>query len=160
VPTEDPGDPFLNAPGAQEHAREKAQVPNAFMTVRFKNGLDKTLKLVSATLAMDGEPLAPVTNLAPQGENVVFTGRVKPGAHAVTTHLTCLGRKRGGMFTYLRDYKWQVSSDETLNVLPNRSMIFTISAVRRKGMYVPLEQQVTVSVYNELLPETTTSMSN
>ena len=34
-------------------------------------------------------------------------------------------------------------------------MVFTISAVRRKGMNVPVDKQVEVSVYNELLPETT-----
>jgi hypothetical protein len=162
VPAEDPGDPPLEASGAQDKARErsgeKAHVANAFVTIHFKNALDRTLTLVNATLVLDGEPLAPVTSLGSQGNNVVFTGRMTPGPHTVTTHLTCLGRKRGAVFTYLKDFRWEVSSQQTLTVLPNRSMVFTISAVRRKGLNVPVEKQVEVSVYNELLPEPTTSL--
>jgi hypothetical protein len=167
VPTEDPGDPSLEPPGAQDAhhkarqpSREKAEPANALVTIRFKNALDKTLTLANATLVMDGEPLAPITSLGPQANNVVFTGRMTPGSHTVTTHLTCVGRKRGAVFTYLKDFRWEVSSEQTLTVLPNRSMVFTISAVRRKGMNVPVEKQVEVSVYNELLPEPTTSLRN
>jgi hypothetical protein len=149
VPVDDPGDPFLEG----EDARRKAELPSAFATIRFKNKLDKTLTLVSATLVMDGAPLTAVTNLAPQSENVLFTGPVAPGPHVVTTRLTVLGRRRGGVFTYTKGYRWQVTSEQTLNALPKRSIVFTISAVRRKGMNVPLEKQVEVSVYNELLPE-------
>jgi len=159
VPTEDPGDPFLEGSSAQDKARqrsrERAHAANAFVRIHFKNALDKTLTLVNATLSMDGEQLAPITSLGPQGDNVVFTGRVTPGPHTVSTRLTCLGRRRGAVFTYLKDYRWEVSSEQTLTVLPNRSMVFTISAVRRKGMNVPVDKQVEVSVYNELLPETT-----
>jgi hypothetical protein len=150
VPTDDPGDPFLE--GAD--AGRQAEIPSSVATIHFKNALDKTLTLVNATLTMDGQPLQTVMNLAPQGDNVVFTGHVAPGAHVVTTQLICHGRKRG-VFTYLTEYKWQVSSEQTLNVLPNRAMVFTISAVRHKGMNVPVEKQVDISVYNELLPEPT-----
>lgn len=150
VPIDDPGDPFLG----RADAGRQAQISSSVATIHFKNALDKTLTLVRATLYMDGEPLAAVTKLGPQGDNVVFTGQVEPGAHVVTTQLTCLGKKRG-VFTYMSEYKWQISSEQTLNVLPNRAMVFTISAVRRKGMNVPVEKQVEISVYNELLPEPT-----
>jgi hypothetical protein len=130
--------------------REEA---SSFATIHFKNALDKTLTLVSASLVMDGQELSPVTNLDPQGDNVAFSDYLTPGPHVVTTRLTCRGRKRGAVFTYMTDYTWQVSSDQTLNALPNRSMVFRISAVRHKGMNVPLDKQVDVAVYNELLPE-------
>ena len=159
VPTDDPGDPFPDTKGAAgrtgaaapREGEHEGEATGAHATIHFKNALDKTLTLVGATLEMDGEPLAPVTNLKPQGDNVVFAGHVTPGAHVVTTQLTCLGKRRG-VFTYLTEYKWQVSSEQTLNVLPNRAMVFTISAVRHKGMNVPVEKQVEISVYNELLP--------
>src|SRR5215831_8362721 len=62
VPTDDPSDTYREeAP----KAKKAAEVPNAIATIRFKNALDKTLTLVSATLVPDGEPLAPITNLAP-----------------------------------------------------------------------------------------------
>jgi hypothetical protein len=152
VPSDDPGDPYQTA----ARAHREAPTPRSFATVHFKNKLDKQLTLVSATLALDGTPLAPVTDFGPLGDNVVFKAYVTPGPHVVTTHLMCLGGKRGP-FTYLADYKWRVDSEQTLNLLPNRSMVFTISAVRRKGINVPLDKQVEVSVYNELLPEPVSS---
>jgi hypothetical protein len=160
----DQADPSLEPSGAaatkaRGEAEEKAEVPNAFVTIRFKNALDKTLTLESAAVTMDGKPLSPVVNLTRQHDNIVFTGRLTPGEHTISTRLTCVGRRRAGVFTYLKDYRWQVTQQHTLKVLPNRSMIFTVSAVRRIGPYVPPDQQVHVSVYNELLPETT-SMRN
>jgi hypothetical protein len=149
VPIEDGGDPFLEGPETQH----KIEIPSAFATLHFKNALDKTLVLLQATLVLDGEPLAPVTDLRPQGDNIVFTGYVTPGNHTLTTHLTVTGRKRGGVFTYMRGYKWEVSDDHTLVVPSNRSMVFTVSARRHKGPNVAIDKQVEVSVYNELLPE-------
>jgi hypothetical protein len=150
VPFEEPGgDPFLKGPDTPH----KIEIPSAFATIHFKNVLDKTLTLVGATLVLDGEPLAPVTDLRAQGDNVVFTGYVTPGNHTVATHLTCMGRKRGGVFTYMRGYKWEVAAEHTLVVPPKRSMVFTVSSRRRKGVNVPIDKQVEVSVYNELLPE-------
>jgi len=149
VPADELGDPFLEAPSTQR----KVEIPSAFATVHFKNGLDKTLVLVGATLVLDGEPLAPVTDLRVQGDNVVFTGYVTPGNHIVSTHLTCTGRKRGGVFTYMKGYKWEIADEHTLVVPAKRSMVFTVSARRHKGVNVPIDKQVEVSVYNELLPE-------
>jgi hypothetical protein len=149
VPLDDPGDPFLQG----EQSQRKVEIPSAFATIHFKNALDKTLTLLSATLVLDGEPLAPVTDLRPQGDNVLFTGYVTPGTHTVSTHLTCIGKRRGGVFTYLRGYKWEVASEQTLTFPAKRSMVFTISARRRKGINVPITKQVEVAVFNELLPE-------
>lgn len=157
-PAGDPGDPFLegdagaaDADAGAPRAAKKA-APTALATIHFKNGLDKTLDIVSVTLSMDGEPLAPVTDLRPEADNVVFSGHLTPGEHVVTTHLTCQGTSRGP-FTYLSGYRWDVASQQTLTLLDSRSMIFTISAVRHKGMNVPLDKLVDITVYNELLPQ-------
>src|SRR5262249_18996242 len=104
VPAEELGDPFLEGPDTQR----KIEIPSAFATVHFKTALDKTLVLQGATLVLDGEPLAPVTDLRPQGDNVVFTGYVTPGNHTVSTHLRVTGHKRGGVFTYMKGYKWEI----------------------------------------------------
>jgi hypothetical protein len=153
VPLE-PGDPFLD--GAE--ARKDVESPASEATIHFKNGIDKGLTLVEAALVLDGDPLEAVSDLSPQGDNVVFSGRLSPGPHVVTTHLTVLGKRRGGIFTYMTDFKWNVTTEHTLTVLPRRKMAFTVSAVRKKGMNVPLDKQVEVTVYNELLPEPTSAL--
>jgi hypothetical protein len=141
--------------GTSDETREA--VASSYATVRFKNGLDKTLTLLEASFSMDGEPLPPAATLAPQFDNVIFKGPVTPGQHVVTTRLTCRGSKRGGVFTYMKDYRWEVRSEQVLTVPEKRAMVFTISAVRRRGMSVPLDQQVQISVFNELLPQQVSS---
>jgi hypothetical protein len=145
TPDEDLGDPPPEAPGARR------EIPGSFATIHFKNALGKTLTLVEARLTMDGTSLPLVTNLAADQDAVVFSGRVAPGAHSVETHVLCRGKRRGP-FTYLKDYKWEVSSEEALTVPADRAVIFTISAVRNKGVNVPFDRELGISVHDEVLP--------
>jgi hypothetical protein len=144
-PNEDLGDPPPQAPSAQR------EIPGAFATIHFKNALGKTLTLAEARLTMDGKSLPVVTNLATDRDAVVFAGRVAAGAHAVETHVTCRGKRRGP-FTYLKEYTWEVTSEETLTVPADRAVIFTISAVRNKGVNVPFDRQLGITVHDEVLP--------
>lgn len=158
VPADDLGDPPLEGPpagggpGATADAGPPPGAAAGLATIHFKNALGDSLILVSAKLSMDGAPLAPVTDLRQQGDNVVFTGHLAPGPHVVSTRLTCQGASRGP-FTYVQGYRWDVRSEQTLTVLDNRAIVFTISAVRHRGINVPLNNLVDVSVYNELLPQ-------
>jgi hypothetical protein len=150
--TRDPGDPPVS-PRAAHAPSATHEAANSIITIRFKNGLDnKLVTLLQASLALDGEPLAPVTELAPQSQNVVFSGHVTPGAHKVLTHLTCQGKRRGP-FTYLQNYRFHVQSEQTVTALENRAAIFTISAVRHKGVNRSPDALVDVTIYNELLPQ-------
>jgi hypothetical protein len=156
VPADDPGDPFLQgqrAHTADESAAEKPAATTSLVTIRFKNALDKTMSLVNATFILDGQPLPVTTDLSPQGDSVIYTGRLVPGAHAISTRLACRGTKRGGVFTYTQGYNLDVSSQKTLDVPENSSVVFTISAVRRKGMNVPIGNQVDISLSNQVQPE-------
>jgi hypothetical protein len=152
VPVDDPGDPYLQAPPARQAPRERREIPGSFATVHFVNALDKVFTLSEVTVTIDGKTLPPVTDLAPGAMTVVFAGRVSPGPHPAQTRLTCRGRQRGP-FTYLKDYRWQVESAETLTVPPDRAASFTISAVRHKGMNVPFDRQVDITVRSELVPQ-------
>jgi hypothetical protein len=148
--TASPGDPPVDS--AARDAGATHQAMNAVITIRFKNALDnKLLTLLQASLALDGEPLAPVTELAPQSQTIVFSGHVAPGTHTVSTHLTCQGKRRGP-FTYLQNYRFHVHSEQTVTALENRAAIFTISAVRHKGVNREPDALVDVTIYNELLP--------
>ena len=132
-------------------APARAAVPGSFATIHFKNALGKTFTLLEASVTMDGKTLPAIIALDPGGDSVVFAGRVAPGEHVLNTHLTCQGRRRGP-FTYLDEYKWEVGSDEVLKVPPERAVIFTISAVRRKGANVPWDKQVGITVEDVSLP--------
>jgi hypothetical protein len=153
--TSDPGDPPLapSSPIAARDAGAPHQAANAIITIRFKNALDnKLVTLLNASLALDGEPLAPVTELSPQSQNIVFSGHVTPGTHNVSTHLTCQGQRRGP-FTYLQNYRFHVQSEQTVTALENRAAIFTISVVRHRGVNRSPDALVDVTIFNELLPQ-------
>jgi hypothetical protein len=144
-PDEEQGDPPAKVPVARR------EIPGSFATIHFKNALGKTLTLAEARLMLDGNFLPVVRNLAADQDAVVFAGRVAPGAHSFVTYVICRGTSRG-LFTYLKDYRWEVSSEEMLNVPADRAVVFTISAVRNQGVNVPFDRQLGISVHDEVLP--------
>jgi hypothetical protein len=127
------------------------QVVGSFATIHLENKLDRTLSLVQARVTMDGKPLPTVGGLRPDDDRVLFAGLVSPGHHVVNTQLRCRGNRRG-VFTYLKDYQWDLRSEEVLTVPKDRAVIFTISAVRHQGVNVPFNKEVGIAVHDEVVP--------
>jgi hypothetical protein len=144
VASEDPGDPPLVP---QPTRRE---IPGSFATIHFKNELGKTLSLLEARVALDGQALPVLTNFGAGDDAVVFAGRVSPGHHLMGARLVCQGKRRG-VFTYLKDYKWDVTADAVLTVPEDDAVIFTVAATRKKGINVPLDKQVSITVRDEIV---------
>lgn len=142
----EPAPPPLVAPTPDP----RRQVVGSFATIHLENKLGKTLNLVEARVRMDGKELPAVGNLAPNDDRVLFAGLVSPGHHVVNTRLTCRGNRR--VFTYLKDYRWDLRSDEVLTVPQDRAVVFTISAVRNKGVNVPFDKQIGIAVQDEVVP--------
>ncbi len=142
----EPAPPPLVAPTPDpRHA-----VVGSFATIHLENKLGKTLSLVQARVTMDGKQLPAVGNLRQDDDRVLFAGLVSPGHHVVNTRLTCRGNRR--VFTYLKDYQWDLRSDEVLTVPQDRAVVFTISAVRNKGVNIPLDKQIGIAVHDEVVP--------
>jgi hypothetical protein len=68
----------------------------------------------------------------------------------VTANLTYQGRRRGGAFSYMEGYKLNVQSDGVLTTPENRALNFTIVSREKKGINVPMEKRVAVSVEDGL----------
>jgi hypothetical protein len=153
VPDDELGDPPVpgQAPGPPTAPAPPRVIPGSFATIHFKNDLGKTLSLVEARLTLDGDHLPIVTALGPDGDSVVFAGRVTPGHHLLGARLVCRGNQRGP-FTYLKDYTWEVASDAVLTVPDDQAVVFTIAATRHAGVNVPLDKQVTITVRDRVLP--------
>ena len=158
---EDPGDPFrmavasLDGAGDDEApatpATSPAQKPQA--RLHFKNDLDKTLTLVEARFQMDGKPLPVVADLATGGEVILFSGPMTPGQHVIRTNILCQGNKRGGIFTYMDKYRFNVASEQVLTMPDDRSVLFTVIAHRNKGANVPFDKQIEVKAAASDLPD-------
>ena len=137
----------LVAPNAPAAVAAVAPAPTAFATVSFRNDVGKKLRLVEAHFAMDGEKLPVVLTSAEPGKSyVIVSGAVKPGPHVVTARLTYQGDR--GIFSYMKGYKLNVRSNQVLTAPADRPASFTVVGSEHKGMTVPIEQRVVVTVEN------------
>jgi len=124
-----------------------APANTAFATVSFRNDVGKKLRLVEARFAMDGEKLPVVLTGAEPGKSyVIASGAMKPGPHIVAARLTYQGDR--GVFSYMKGYKLNVRSDQVLTAPADRAVTFTVVGSENKGMTVPIEKRVIVTVEN------------
>jgi hypothetical protein len=133
------------APAAPAAVAAVAPAPTAFATVSFRNDVGKKLRLVEAQFTMDGQKLPVVLTSAEPGKSyVIVSGAVKPGPHVVSARLTYRGDR--GVFTYMKGYKLNVRSEQVLTAPADRRVDFTVVGSEHKGMTVPLEKRVVVTV--------------
>jgi hypothetical protein len=135
------------APAAPVQAAVVAPTPTAFATVSFRNDVGKKLRLVEAHFTMDGRKLPVVLNSAEPGKSyIIVSGAVNPGPHIVTAQLTYRGDR--AVFSYMQGYKLNVKSDQVLTAPADQTVGFTVVSHENKGMNVPLERRVVVTVEN------------
>jgi hypothetical protein len=122
-----------------------APARNAFATVSFRNDVGKKLRLVEAHFTMDGEKLPVVLTSAEPGKSyVIVSSAMTPGPHVVAARLTYQGDS--GVFSYMKGYKLNVTSNQLLTAAADRPVSFTVVGSENKGMTVPIERRVTVRV--------------
>jgi hypothetical protein len=132
-------------PAVPAAAAAAAPAPTAFATVSFRNDVGRKLRLVEAQFAIDGEKLPVVLTSAEPGKSYVITsGPVRPGPHIVSARLTYRGDR--GVFSYMKGYKLSVRSDQVLTAAADRPARFTVVGNENKGITVPLEKRVVVTV--------------
>jgi hypothetical protein len=139
------GSPRTGPPAAPARGAAAAET---MATVRFRDDAGDGFQLVEARFVMDDHPL-PVLTGAPRSANtVIYEGRVRPGRHVVSARLVYQGRNHGP-FTYLSGYKLNVQSREVVEVPADRPASFTIATEKKKGLNVPLDKQLAVTVRDD-----------
>jgi hypothetical protein len=135
------------APAVPAAVAAVAPAPAAFATVSFRNDVGKKLRLVEAQFTLDGEKLPVVLTSAEPGKSYVIVSRAMiPGPHLVTARLTYRGDR--GVFSYMKGYQLNVKSEQLLTATADRPVSFTVVGSENKGMTVPLERRVVVTVEN------------
>lgn len=133
------------APALPAAVAAVAPTPTVQATVSFRNDVGKKLRLVDAQFTMDGEKLPVVLTSADPGKSYVIVSRpVIPGPHVVTVRLTYRGDR--GVFSYMQGYKLNVQSQQLLTAPADRPATFTVVGSEHKGMTVPLEKRVVVTL--------------
>lgn len=136
-------DPASHAPARASVVDESPR--SAFATVTFRNDVGKKFRLVEARFTMDGADLPTrLIDTEPGKSYVVVSGPVTPGPHVLTARLTYQGDRR--VFSYMGGYKLNVVADKMVTTPADRRVSFTVVSSENKGMTVPLDKRVVVTI--------------
>jgi len=112
--------------------------------VIFKNEMSSAYRLIKALVVLDGAIQYNRSDesgaLADQKEIPVFTGSVSPGDHTVQIKLTFQGNGYG-VFTYLKGYKFDVTSSHSFTVVEGKTLNVTATSLEKGGVTTPLDQR-------------------
>jgi hypothetical protein len=139
------GSPRARPPTSAGRAVTSPAAPDMLATVHFRDDAGDAFQLVEARFVMDDHPLPVLTGASRAADTIIYTGRVRPGRHVVSARLVYQGRNRGP-FTYLNGYKLSVESQKVVEVPADRPATFIIATEKKKGMNIPLDKQLAVTV--------------
>jgi hypothetical protein len=143
------GRPAAIAPGSATPGMTPGTTPGtmkAHATLHFRNDAGDSYELTEARFVMDGETLPTVVTENARGKDfVIFTGPVRSGGHVITSYLTYQGRAHG-VFTYTKGYTFNVESQDSFVTPGDRAVSLTIIGKEKKGINIPLEKRLTVTV--------------
>lgn len=112
--------------------------------VVLKNEMSSAFKLVRALFVIDGAVQYNKSDdtgaLAEQKEIPIYNGSVPPGDHTVQVVLAFQGNGYG-VFTYFRNYKFEVKSSHAFTSVDGKQLVLTATAVERGGVTTPVEQR-------------------
>lgn len=115
--------------------------------IAHENKMSSSFRLVRAVYALDG---APIYNKADEegdlGEREqfdVYNGSIVPGEHTLTVNLEYRG-DGGGVFTYLKGYRFKVRSSHTFTAPEGKSVSIRVVGFERGGPTAPLEERPAV----------------
>lgn len=115
--------------------------------VIFHNEMSSAFRLIQALFVVDGAVQYNRQDdsgaLADQKEIPIFSGSIPPGDHTVQVKLKFQGNGYG-VFTYLRGYKFDVTSAHSFTAVEGKTLGLIATALEKGGVTTPLEQRPTV----------------
>jgi hypothetical protein len=136
------------APVAGNSSAETFNVlpPTGEATIHFRDDVGRNFRLVTARFAIDAKDLPRAPTKSQHGRDyVIFQGALAAGRHTLTSHLTYRGRGRG-VFTYLKGYTFNLTSEERLEVAVGGTVSVTVVGKEQKGFNVPYEKSLATTI--------------
>jgi hypothetical protein len=113
-----------------------------------ENKMGNSYKLVKVVYALDGAPIFNKADeeggLGDQPEFDVYNGSMVPGEHTLTVKLEYRGHGYG-IFSYLKGYRFKVSSSHTFTAPEAKSLNLRVVGYEKGGPTAPLEERPAVS---------------
>jgi hypothetical protein len=112
-----------------------------------ENKMGNSYKLVKIVYALDGAPIFNKADeeggLGDQEEFDIYNGSIVPGEHTLTVKLEYLGHGYG-IFSYLKGYRFKVSSSHTFTAPEAKALTLHIVGYEKGGPTAPLEERPAV----------------
>jgi hypothetical protein len=116
-------------------------------TIVHENKMSGSYKLVKAVYALDGAPIFNRADeeggLSEKTEFDVYNGSIVPGEHTLTVNLEYRGHGYG-IFSYLKGYRFKVSSSYTFTAPEGKAAMLRIVGYEKGGPTAPLEERPAV----------------
>jgi hypothetical protein len=105
--------------------------------IRHKNEMGGQFRLVKVVYALDGVQILSKSDdsgrLADMGEFDVYNGAIQPGTHTITVQIT-YGGSGFGLFSYLKNYKWNLRSANTFVAADGKATLVTVVGYEKGGI--------------------------
>jgi hypothetical protein len=112
-----------------------------------QNKMGNSYKLVKVVYALDGAPIFNKSDeeggLGEQDEFDIYNGSMVPGEHTLTVKFAYRGHGYG-IFSYLKGYRFNVSSSHTFTAPEGKSLTLEVVGYEKGGPTTPLEERPAV----------------
>jgi len=125
--------------------------------IRHKNDMGSQFRLIKAVYALDGVQILSKADdsggLAEMTEFDVYNGAIQPGSHTISVQLVYQGNGYG-VFSYLKNYKFNVHSSNTFVAGDGKATIVTVVGYEKGGVTTNMDEKPAVDFrVNMMAPE-------
>jgi hypothetical protein len=125
--------------------------------IRHKNEMGSQFRLIKAVYALDGVQILSKADdtgrLAEMTEFDIYNGAIQPGSHTITVQLVYQGYGYG-VFSYLKNYKFNVRSSNTFVAGDGKATIVTVVGYEKGSITTNMEEKPAVEFrVNLMAPE-------
>jgi hypothetical protein len=125
--------------------------------IRHKNEMGSQFRLIKAVYALDGVQILSKADdtgrLAEMTEFDIYNGAIQPGSHTITVQLVYQGYGYG-VFSYLKNYKFNVRSSNTFVAGDGKATIVTVVGYEKGSITTNMEEKPSVEFrVNLMAPE-------
>lgn len=112
--------------------------------IRHKNGMGSSFRLIKAVYALDGVQICAKADdtgrLSEMAEFDIYNGAIQPGSHTLNVQLIYQGYGYG-VFSYLKNYKFNVRSSHTFVAGEGKATVLTVVAYEKGGITTNMEEK-------------------
>jgi hypothetical protein len=126
--------------------------------IKHKNELGSAFRMIKAVYGLDGGPifnrLDERGSLSKRKQIKLYDGLIVPGEHILSVKIELRGHGYG-IFSYLKGYKFKVSSSHTFNAPEGKTITLTVVIYEKGSITTDLRERPAVRYISKITPGVT-----